>query len=55
MYIHAFLDGRDVPPTAGKADLIELEEKIKEIGVGKIATVSGDIIWIEIKDGKEQN
>ena len=41
VYIHAFLDGRDVPPTAGKADLIELEEKIKEIGVGKIATVSG--------------
>ena len=41
VYIHAFLDGRDVPPTAGKGDLIELEEKIKEIGVGKIATVSG--------------
>ncbi len=30
-----------MPPTAGKEDLIELEEKIKEIGVGKIATVSG--------------
>ncbi|NMA87097.1 MAG: 2,3-bisphosphoglycerate-independent phosphoglycerate mutase [Tissierellia bacterium] len=41
VYIHAFLDGRDVPPTAGKEDLIELEEKTKEIGVGKIATVSG--------------
>ena len=41
VYIHAFLDGRDVPPTIGKAHLLELEEKIKEIGVGKIATVSG--------------
>ena len=41
VYVHAFLDGRDVPPTAGKGDLIELEEKIKEIGIGKIATVSG--------------
>ena len=41
VYIHAFLDGRDVPPMSGKKDLIELEEKIKEIGVGKIATVSG--------------
>ena len=41
VYIHAFLDGRDVPPTAGKKDLIELEEKIEEIGVGEIATVSG--------------
>lgn len=41
VYIHAFLDGRDVPPTIGKQHLIELEEKIDEIGVGKIATVSG--------------
>lgn len=41
VYIHAILDGRDVPPTIGKQHLIELEEKIKEIGVGKIATVSG--------------
>lgn len=41
VYIHAFLDGRDVPPTIGKQHLGELEEKINEIGVGKIATVSG--------------
>lgn len=41
VYIHAFLDGRDVPPKIGKQHLIELEEKIEEIGVGKIATVSG--------------
>lgn len=41
VYIHAFLDGRDVPPTIGKQQLIELQDKIEEIGIGKIATVSG--------------
>ena len=41
VYIHAFLDGRDVPPTIGKEHLQELEAKIKEIGVGEIATISG--------------
>ncbi|OZV12476.1 phosphoglycerate mutase (2,3-diphosphoglycerate-independent) [Tissierella sp. P1] len=41
VYIHAILDGRDVSPTAGKADIKELMTKIDEIGVGKIATISG--------------
>lgn len=41
VYIHVILDGRDVPPNAGKADVEELIDKIDEIGVGKIATVSG--------------
>lgn len=41
VYIHVFLDGRDVPPTIGKKHIIELEKKIKEIGIGKIATISG--------------
>ena len=41
VYIHAFMDGRDTPPTSGMDYLKELEEKIKEIGVGKIATISG--------------
>lgn len=41
VYIHAFLDGRDTPPTSGKGFLEELQAKIKEIGVGKIATLSG--------------
>src|SRR5690554_5805219 len=40
VYTHAFLDGRDVPPTIGKQHLMELEEEIEKIGVGKIATVS---------------
>ena len=41
VYIHAFLDGRDVSPVSGSGFLSELEEKIRKIGVGKIATVSG--------------
>ena len=41
VYIHAFLDGRDTPPTSAIEYLKELEEKIKESGVGKIATLAG--------------
>jgi len=41
VYIHAFLDGRDVSPVSGSGFLSELEEKIRKIGVGKIATISG--------------
>ncbi len=41
VYIHAFLDGRDVPPSSGKDFVAECVEKTKEIGVGKIATVMG--------------
>lgn len=41
VYVHAFLDGRDVSPTSGKDFLVELQEKMKELGVGEIATVMG--------------
>lgn len=41
VYVHAFLDGRDTPPTSGKGYVQELEDKMKEIGVGKIASLSG--------------
>jgi len=41
VYLHVFLDGRDVPPQSAKGYIGELEEKIKEIGVGEIATVAG--------------
>ena len=41
VYVHAFLDGRDVPPQSAQPYLEELEAKCKEIGVGKIATVAG--------------
>jgi len=39
--IHAFMDGRDTPPHSGLEFILELEAKIAEIGVGRIATVSG--------------
>ena len=41
IYVHCFMDGRDTPPTSGKGYIQELVEKMKEIGVGKIATISG--------------
>ncbi|SFS32133.1 2,3-bisphosphoglycerate-independent phosphoglycerate mutase [Marininema halotolerans] len=39
--IHAFLDGRDVSPDSGVKYLEELQEKMKKLGVGRIATLSG--------------
>ena len=41
VYIHAFLDGRDVSPTSGADFVARTVEKCREIGVGKIATVMG--------------
>lgn len=41
VYIHAFTDGRDTCPKSAMKYIGELEEKIKQNGVGKIATVSG--------------
>ncbi|WCK54117.1 2,3-bisphosphoglycerate-independent phosphoglycerate mutase [Aneurinibacillus sp. Ricciae_BoGa-3] len=41
VYIHAFLDGRDVEPDSAVNYIEELQEKIKQIGVGQIATVQG--------------
>lgn len=41
VYIHAFLDGRDVAPDSGKKFIQELQAKIQEVGIGKIATVQG--------------
>ena len=41
VYVHAIMDGRDVPPDSGKGFIEELEAKMAEIGVGKIATVTG--------------
>lgn len=41
VYVHAFLDGRDVAPDSGADFVKELADKIEEIGVGEIATVSG--------------
>ena len=41
VYLHAFLDGRDTPPDSGKSFLMDVEKKMRELGVGKIATISG--------------
>jgi len=56
VYIHCFLDGRDVPPDSAKGYMEQLEQKINEIGVGKVATVMGryysmdrDNIWDRVK------
>lgn len=41
VYVHCFLDGRDVGPSTGLGFVEELEDKLRQIGVGRIATVSG--------------
>ncbi len=41
VYVHCFMDGRDTAPTSGKGFIEELENKMKEIGVGEIASVMG--------------
>ena len=41
VYVHCFLDGRDTPPASAEGYIMKLEEKMKEKGVGKIATISG--------------
>ena len=41
VYLHCFLDGRDVPPTSGKDYVADCQKKLQEIGAGKIATVMG--------------
>ena len=58
VYVHCLMDGRDVPPTSGGEYIAKLEEKIKEIGVGRIATVIGryyymdrDNRWDRVKEG----
>ena len=56
VYVHAFLDGRDTPPASGKDYIEQLEAKMQEIGVGKIASISGryyamdrDNNWVRIQ------
>ncbi len=51
------MDGRDVAPGSGKDFVVELENYMAEIGVGKIASISVEdtMQWIEITDGKEYN
>ena len=41
VYVHAFLDGRDTPPASAKEFMESLVAKMNEIGVGKVASISG--------------
>jgi 2,3-bisphosphoglycerate-independent phosphoglycerate mutase len=41
VFVHCFMDGRDTPPNSGVDYLRELEQKMREYGVGQIATVNG--------------
>jgi len=41
VFIHAFLDGRDTPPSSGLGYVRQLEARLAELGLGRIATVMG--------------
>ena len=41
VFVHCFLDGRDTPPSSGREFVEALEGKMKELGVGKVASVVG--------------
>ncbi|MDR0974690.1 MAG: 2,3-bisphosphoglycerate-independent phosphoglycerate mutase [Ruminococcus sp.] len=56
VFVHCFMDGRDVPPESGKEFVAELTSKLEEIGVGKIGVISGryyamdrDTNWDRVK------
>ena len=60
VYLHCYMDGRDVPPTSGAGFVAEMQDKMKELGVGKIASVSGrfyamdrDNRWDRVQAGYE--
>ncbi len=60
IYLHAFLDGRDVPPKSAAASLELLDKKFKALGVGRIASIVGrfyamdrDKRWDRVKQGYE--
>lgn len=41
VYVHAFTDGRDTLQTSGREQLAELTERMRELGIGRIATICG--------------
>lgn len=51
VYVHCFLDGRDVAPDSGKGFVEELERFLAEVGVGRIATVMGRY-WAMDRDNR---
>lgn len=58
VFVHAFMDGRDTAPTNGAGYLAALQQKMREYGVGEIATITGryyamdrDNRWDRIQKG----
>jgi len=49
--IHAFMDGRDTPPTSGAGYLEQLEAELRKIGLGRVATVTGRY-WAMDRDNR---
>src|SRR6202008_5164004 len=41
VFVHCFMDGRDTPPNSGRDYVRQLQQKMRELGVGEIATVVG--------------
>src|SRR6059058_3001650 len=53
VFLHAFTDGRDTPPNSGLGYIRQIEAKMKELGVGQIASVSGRY-WAMDRDNRWQ-
>ena len=51
VYLHAFTDGRDTPPSSGLGYVRQVEEQMRTIGVGKIASVCGRF-WAMDRDNR---
>ncbi len=51
VYLHAFMDGRDSPPNSGLGYIRDIEAKMKQIGVGKVASVTGRY-WAMDRDNR---
>ena len=51
VFLHAFTDGRDTSPNSGLGYIRQIEAKMAEIGVGKVATVSGRY-WAMDRDNR---
>lgn len=51
VYLHAFTDGRDTPPSSGLGYVQQVEEQMRRIGVGRIASVCGRF-WAMDRDNR---
>ncbi|MBI9110187.1 2,3-bisphosphoglycerate-independent phosphoglycerate mutase [Maridesulfovibrio ferrireducens] len=55
VFVHAFMDGRDTSPTKGKEYMRQLVDKMNEIGIGKVATISGRYYSMDRDNHYERN